>query len=319
MSEARPFRLARAPEGDPYFNQAYEERLMGTDAALPLLMLWHNPPAVVCGKHQNLFGEVNVWRAWQAGLPLVRRESGGGTVTHGPGNLNYTMLLPLTGSWKASDLVHPVITALNTLGVEARLFDSAGIAIDGLKVSGSAQRVTGGRILHHGTLLFDARLHQVDSPLERSGHISNCRATRSKPAPIGNIRPFLKEDMDLAAFEAHLIRRLCGDEAPFELKTRAETEKLAREKYETWDWTFARSPRFDYQKAFDYQGRPWQLSYHCEKGTLSQVSLVIDGQEKLELAALFIGQRLEPAALLTHTCQFFSQEQALALLPHFFG
>ena len=315
----KAYRLVKPPTGSPAYNQAYEELVFRQGEGLPLLMLWRNPPAVVCGKHQNLYGEVNVWQAYQEGLPLVRRESGGGTVTHGPGNLNYTMIHHQEGDWDASYFPRPIIACLRELGADAMLFDHAGIAVEGLKVSGSAQRLTGGRILHHGTLLFDAKLHQVDGPLRRSGHISGCRATLSKPAPIGNIRPHLNRDMNLDAFEAYLVERLCTNQTPYALENIGAAEALAASKYETWDWTFARSPRFDYQKDFVLDGRPWSLFYTCEKGLISRLRFDISGQEKPELSAVFTSIRLDPTALIAHAGRFLTPDMAQSLLPHFFG
>jgi lipoate-protein ligase A len=318
MSDPR-YRQVSPPQGSPAFNQAYEELVFHQGEGLPLLMLWRNEPAVICGKHQNLYGEVNVWRANQQGLPLIRRESGGGTVTHGYGNLNYTMVHALAGDWDAADFPRPIIACLRELGADAALFDHAGIAVGGLKVSGSAQRITGGRILHHGTLLFDADLGQVNGPLHRSGHIANCRGTLSKPAAIGNIRPQLKQDMAMDAFEAYLVKRLCTGQAPFELADIEAVHALAHSKYATWDWTYARSPRFDYQKDFMIQEKPWSLSYTCEKGALHQVRMAGYGQDKPELSALFMKQRLDPASLSAHMARFFPPDVAEALLPHFFG
>ncbi len=319
MSNLQKYRLVRAPQGSPAWNQAYEEVMFQQGEGLPLLMLWQNQPAVVCGKHQHLYGEVNVWQAHQAGLALVRRESGGGTVSHSPGNLNYTMVHELTGSWEAADFARPVIACLRELGTDAALFDNAGIAVSGLKVSGSAQRVSGSRILHHGTLLFDADLSWVNQSLHRSPFMSQCRGTRSRPATIGNIRPALRQDMNLDAFEAYLIKRLCLDQAAFAPADKGAIAALARDKYESWDWTFARSPRFHYEKPFPFQGKGWVLSFDCEAGHLNRVSIRITGQEKQELAALFESQRLDPASLQTHTARFLSAEWAEELLPHFFG
>ncbi len=125
--------------------------------------------------------------------------------------------------------------------------------------------------------------------------------------------------MDLDAFEAYLIKRLCLDQAAFAPADEGAISGLARDKYESWDWTFARSPRFHYEKSFLFQGKDWVLSFDCEAGHLNRVSIRITGQEKQELAALFGGQRLDPTSLQAHTARFLSAEWAEALLPHFFG
>ena len=56
----------------------------------------------------------------------------------------------------------PILAALNDIGVPARKNRTCDIAIGGGKISGSAQRMTKGRLLHHGTLLFSSDLGVLD-------------------------------------------------------------------------------------------------------------------------------------------------------------
>lgn len=59
-----------------------------------VLMLWANNPCVVIGRHQNPFCETHVSNLQKAGIELVRRNSGGGSVYHDRGNLNMTFFTP---------------------------------------------------------------------------------------------------------------------------------------------------------------------------------------------------------------------------------
>lgn len=59
-----------------------------------VLMLWANNPCVVIGRHQNPFCETHVSNLQKAGIALVRRNSGGGSVYHDRGNLNMTFFTP---------------------------------------------------------------------------------------------------------------------------------------------------------------------------------------------------------------------------------
>ena len=48
----------------------------------PLLLLYRDEPCVVIGRNQNPWKEVNMEAARRAGVPWIRRRSGGGTVYH---------------------------------------------------------------------------------------------------------------------------------------------------------------------------------------------------------------------------------------------
>ena len=82
------------------------------------------------------------------GIPVVRRMTGGGTVYHDLGNVNYTYIVRTDGGWNYDDVLAPVIAALNAIGVPARKNRVCDIAIGDLKISGSAQRIVKGRLLH---------------------------------------------------------------------------------------------------------------------------------------------------------------------------
>lgn len=59
-----------------------------------ILLLWRNSPAVVIGRHQNPWLEVNTSVLSEHGIEIARRNSGGGTVYHDNGNLNLTFFTP---------------------------------------------------------------------------------------------------------------------------------------------------------------------------------------------------------------------------------
>lgn len=77
---------------DVYSNLALEDWLYRNwdFSKRHVLFLWRNSPCVVIGRHQNPFCEANIPYLESAGVPIVRRNSGGGTVYHDDGNLNCT-------------------------------------------------------------------------------------------------------------------------------------------------------------------------------------------------------------------------------------
>ncbi len=227
---------------------AVEEFLLTHAASGEFLMLWKSAPTVVIGKFQNAYGEVSVGETLRRGIALVRRNSGGGTVYHDEGNLNFTMIADRgENSPEYERFLTPVIAALRDLGIPAKMGDAFDITVDGYKVSGNAQSVVKNRVMHHGTLLFDADLTVLS---EITGHASadvKSKAIQSNPSPVCNLRPYLKHDMTIDAFADYLKTALCGENAEIRTFTdeeNAEIERLRDTKYNTWEWNFAKSPAF---------------------------------------------------------------------------
>ena len=79
-------------ETDPYFNIAAEEYVL-KEFTEDVFMLWVNSPSVIIGKHQVATAEANIIYIYKNNIPLIRRISGGGTVYHDEGNLNYSLLV----------------------------------------------------------------------------------------------------------------------------------------------------------------------------------------------------------------------------------
>ena len=96
---------------DPYFNQAFEEYVFNTIKNEEILILWRNSPAVIVGCYQNICKEVNVYALKKAGIPVIRRMSGGGTVYHDLGNVNYTLIRDKEGFVDYDNFLSPVIKA----------------------------------------------------------------------------------------------------------------------------------------------------------------------------------------------------------------
>lgn len=77
---------------DPFYNLALEEYLFRKIEDKDVFLLWRNRPSVVVGCYQNISQEVNLLQLKQRGVPVVRRMSGGGTVYHDLGNINYSLM-----------------------------------------------------------------------------------------------------------------------------------------------------------------------------------------------------------------------------------
>ncbi len=269
------------------YNLAVEEFLLTRVTDDDLLMLWKSAPTVVIGKFQNAYGEVSVGEIERRGIELVRRNSGGGTVYHDEGNLNFTMISDRgENSPDYERFLRPVVEALRSLGIPAAMGDAFDITVDGKKVSGNAQSVVKNRVMHHGTLLFDADLSVLSKVTGHASADVRSKAIPSKPSPVCNLRPYLREDMGIDAFANLLKTALCGDSS----EVRAFTEEEIREiehlrvtKYGTWDWNYGKSPAFTKDCG--------RFSVEVKSGIITAVH----GDD--ELAEILTGRRMSPTEI----------------------
>ena len=229
---------------DPFFNLSVEHYLLqNTPSDSTTLFLYINRPCVVIGRNQNPWLEVDLsllfGRARSVttehgqeeqhhdGISLIRRRSGGGTVYHDRGNVNYSVICP-TRDFHRDRSASMVAAALNQLGVRsARVNKRHDLVIDrdesqnggpiidfknhgkrsedvskgeSLKVSGSAYKLTSGRALHHGTCLLSADLSQVRQLLQSRGKpYIQAKGVESVSSPVGNI------NRSVEAFQAAVV------------------------------------------------------------------------------------------------------------------
>src|SRR6516164_10696836 len=135
--------VSEKPSTDPAANLALEEALVRAIPQGTLLRIWQNEACVVLGRGQRLEREVNVAAAAAAGVPVLRRASGGGAVYHDLGNLNITMAVPGWVPGLAGDLAALVAGVLRQLGL-APTVTGRGVFAGPVKVSGLASQLTRG-------------------------------------------------------------------------------------------------------------------------------------------------------------------------------
>lgn len=265
---------------DPCRNLAFEEYILKNKTQGEWLMLWQNANTVVIGLNQTAEEEINRPYAEAHAVTVVRRKTGGGAVYHDMGNLNYSFISD-TGPLKEMTLQHftePVCRALRSMGLEAECSGRNDILVDGKKVSGTAQRIEKGRILHHGTLLFDSDLEAAASALNADPEKFKSKSTKSVRSRIGNIRAALKEDMSLEEFKSRLLKELAaGSLTPCAL-TEAELREvdISAEVYRSREWTYGRSPRFGYTNKKRFPGGTLQISADVEKGLIRDIAFFGD-------------------------------------------
>jgi lipoate-protein ligase A len=146
-------------------------------------------PCIVLGSNNREDEWVHAQAAGSDGVPVTRRFSGGGAVYLNRDVLNYSFILPrekieaishAAGS-SARAATTRYIDACRSLIIRALTPLSAGfsasgisdISLNGLKISGNAQRIAANTVLHHGTLMVRCPLDAIERylpiPPNRSG------------------------------------------------------------------------------------------------------------------------------------------------------
>jgi lipoate-protein ligase A len=283
---------------DPFYNQAFEEYVFLNFREGDVFLLWQNSPAVIVGCYQNICREVHVEGLRKLGIPVVRRMSGGGTVYHDLGNVNYTLISSQEGLIDYDRYLEPVIRALNAIGVPARKDRTCDIAVGDGKISGSAQKAAGGRVLHHGTLLFETDLSVLEQITTR--HKNDCfqsKGTASAICPVTNIRRHLTNGMTLAQFRERLLEQILPAGSPRVSLTEEqvrEVERLRDEKYRSWEWTWGKTPAFTYEKRGVFAGNPIRVAYQARHGLVSGAAVESPDIDGAQAARLLNGARLDP-------------------------
>ena len=213
---------------DAYTNIAMDSWLLyHLKPTEPVFALWQNKRAVIVGRNQNTFAEVNQDYIDSHDVQVVRRVSGGGAVYHDEGNICFTFFVPVenSGSVNFKKFVQPMYEALHAVGIKAEITGRNDLEVEGKKISGNAQRYAGGYLMHHGTLLWDTDVEAMIRSLNVSDEKFVSKAAKSVRARVGNIKDFAPEDLTLDSFIDALKYYLTDEGKDGELMTNLAQSK----------------------------------------------------------------------------------------------
>jgi lipoate-protein ligase A len=293
---------------DPRVNLALEEYLLrNLDIHEDLLLLYINEPSIILGRNQNALEEINLKYVREHGIHVVRRVSGGGTVYHDLGNLNYSFITDYAPEnfHNFRKFTKPVIKVLHDLGVQAELNKRNDILVDGRKISGTAQYSTSKRMVSHGTLLFNAQLGDVTEALNVKMSRIVSKGIKSVRSQVANISEYMNEAMTIETFRQHILQGVFEGTNPipqYHLTDGdwAGVHELVEERYSQWAWNFGRSPQFSVQRMQRFPLGEVNARIFVKNGVIEKVEFLGDFPDMcdlMELETALIGVRYDPAAL----------------------
>lgn len=240
---------------NPYFNIASEEYLL-KNFDHDCFMLWRNSPSLIIGKHQNALAEININFVEKNDIKVVRRISGGGTVYHDLGNLNFTFITKHDNNKIINFALYlkPIKEFINNYGINVTLNKRNNLFIGQKKISGTAAHIHKNKIIHHGTLLFSTNIDNLENAINTTSNKFIDKSIKSVNNVVTNINEYLKTKISITEFAEQLS---CKINNGFENKEKyfltendfVEIDKLVKTKYKTWDWNFGYSPFYSFSKS----------------------------------------------------------------------
>jgi lipoate-protein ligase A len=294
---------------DPYYNLALEEYIFThVNLVDSLFMLWRNQSAVVIGRNQNAVKELNHRFAKDNNIKVVRRNTGGGTVYHDLGNLNYSFMKNCEKGQEIdfSQFAVPIIRTLNQYGVKAECNSRNDLVIDGKKFSGTAQTIKNGRMLHHGTLLFNSNLDLLRNVLKGQDDVIQSGGVKSVSSHITNISDYLALPLNIEEFRKDLMNCVIKDRNPRQLQLSEddlrEIMKIREEKYMTWEWNYGKSPRYEIDKKRQYKNENFLVSMAVSRqGLIEKITIsgtFPDDGKISQLEKMLVNKPLRESVLL---------------------
>ena len=235
---------------DVYFNLAMEEYIFEKFKEDEVFMLWINEPSVVIGKHQNLIEELNMKYCFENKIKIARRLSGGGTVVHDFGNLNYTYITNTTGDTALDfkEFLKPMYNALLNLNVDAYISPRNDFRVQDKKICGHSEFMRKKRVLHHGCILFNSNLDKLRNALNVNNKKVISKSAKSVKSSVANLKEISKLDYEISDFLKKLKNEILKTQDSFELYELTNEdinniEKIRNDKYATKDWIYGQSPK----------------------------------------------------------------------------
>ncbi|TQS38063.1 hypothetical protein Golomagni_01437 [Golovinomyces magnicellulatus] len=246
---------------DPYMNLSIEHYLLKRSPPESIILfLYINQPSIILGRNQNPWNEIHMalLRERSPDVQVVRRRSGGGTVFHDAGNVNYSVINP-THSFNRDRHAEMVVQALKQLGVpKVRVNERHDIVIDRseqnktlekpYKISGSAYKLTRSRSLHHGTcLLSSPHLKTISQYLDAPAKtFIKARGVASVSSPIMNV------GISNLDFQTAVVHQFCSMYSTVKpLLVDNDLEKIPEiadglAELKSSDWIYCQTPQFTF-------------------------------------------------------------------------
>jgi len=273
-----------ANKNNPWINLAIESALFDllNDDEI-YLYLWQNDNTIVIGRNQNAWRECRVEKFLKEGGHLSRRPSGGGAVYQDMGNLNFTFIAPKS-VYNVHRQLKVIVSAVNSLGINAKFSGRNDILAEGKKFSGNAFYSGRGKAMHHGTILIDTNFEKLSDYLQVSKAKMKSKGVRSVKSRVINLKT-LKQDLTVDMMKEALIESfnreygVVSENKPINDLYETEIFKNYYDRYSSKEWILGKSPDFDviHEKRFEWG--EVEIGLTIKSGKIKQCKVYSDAMD----------------------------------------
>ncbi len=202
-------------------------------------------PTVSIGYFQKVDETVELGECERLGVAVIRRRSGGSSIYTDAGQLIFGLVVRASDLPKGREesfrfICSAIARAVGSLGVGAYYRPANDVEIGGRKVSGNAQFISRGSVLHHGTILVDTNTSNMDAVLkvERAKHPSLVKPSDrvTTLASILGTRPDIEVIKESIGREISTALACKLDRSSLSPKEKDLVRKLVQERYGRKDW-----------------------------------------------------------------------------------
>lgn len=267
----------------PYQNLAVEEYLLfHCDKNECILYLWQNRNSVVIGRNQNIWNECLVSKLEEENGFPVRRLSGGGTVYHDLGNLNFTFLVRKE-NYDINKQLDVILKAVKKLGIHAEKSGRNDILVHGHKFSGNAFYEQDDYCYHHGTLMVHVDLKKMSRYLTVSKEKLYSKGINSVKARVTNLEEYMP-GLTIKELKGKILEAF---EEVYELKAEVmqineldgSDLKIRNKKFSSWDWIYGKKLDFQYELSNRFDWGQITLQLCINSGKIEDLNVYSDSMK----------------------------------------
>ncbi|MFU0909469.1 lipoate--protein ligase [Mesomycoplasma ovipneumoniae] len=264
----------------PFYTLVCEELILKDDQNQDdILYFYQHNNAIIIGKNQNIYEEIKLDEVEKQRIEIYRRLSGGGAVYHDLGNINFSFITKKQNH-SYQKFLTPIIEFFKSFGLDAEFKGRNDLIVNGAKVSGNAQIIYKDRIVHHGTILFNANLAKLGQVLKPNRLKIESKGIKSIRQRVTNILHEIEEQMEDSEFISRLItffenkyqtkaqdvETYFQDEMTFQ-KDFQEVQTIRQSR----EWVFGSNPYFSYENIARTSGGTLRVLANIEKNYIVKI------------------------------------------------